>query len=73
MERGEYKEGVCVPVLGGGGQRGACAERLITAVFRDPVVAGQGPSRIAQLSELREERKKKKNYTSNTLVSKDFR
>lgn len=54
MERGEYKEGVCVPVLGGrggggGGQRGACAERLITAVFRDPVVAGQGPSRIAQL------------------------
>lgn len=65
MERGEYKEGVCVPVLGGGGgggggQRGACAERLITAVFRDPVVAGQGPSRIAQLSELQEESKKKK-------------
>lgn len=57
------------------GNEGARAERLMTAVFRDPVAVGRGPNRTVELSELLSTKRqsKKSNYMSNTLVSKDFR
>lgn len=60
-----------------GRRKGAGTERLMTAAFRAPVVAGRCPSRTVELSlwttRTKWTSKKEANYASNTLVSKGFR